>query len=283
VWGLSGSFLEAIKPITDAAPVKYVVNTHSDGDHIYGNQLFGDEVEIVATAAAARAMYQSSVDPLVATTESGAVPGSYFEPIKKTYGTDFDFRGITVRKPDITFCGRKALTVGALSIDLVELGPAHTVGDLIVSVPDRDLVFTGDLLTEGIGVPVCWAGPVTNWIDAVDVIRNLDAETVVCGHGGILTGDDRKTTYDSVSEYWQRTCDAAKQAFDDGRSVLEGIAYSPHNDLLPPDLLLQNTSIVFHHLDNRFPKPTQEEGILAGAVLAAEAAKIEKFGEEDAK
>lgn len=277
------AFLEAIEPITATAPVKYVVNTHSDGDHIYGNQLFSDDVDIIATEAATSKMFQSTVDLFVATTVSGEEPGSYFAPIKAAYGAEFDFRPVRVRKPNVTFSGRKTLSVGALQVELIDLGPAHTAGDLIVSVPEQDVVFTGDLFGAGIGTPVCWDGPLERWIAAVDVIRGLDAGTIVCGHGPILTGDDRAKAYDSVTEYLQNTLDAATRAFNDGRSVIEAIEYSPYYGMLPNELLLQNTSIAFHHLDKRFPKPQQEEGIFATALLAAEAAQLEKFGKDDAK
>jgi glyoxylase-like metal-dependent hydrolase (beta-lactamase superfamily II) len=228
-------------------------------------------------------MFQSTVDLFVATTVSGEEPGSYFAPIKAAYGSEFDFRPVRIRKPNVTFSGRKTLSVGALQVELIDLGPAHTAGDLIVSVPELDVVFAGDLFGAGIGTPVCWDGPLERWIAAVDVIRGLDADTIVCGHGPILTGDDRAKAYDSVTEYLQNTLDAATRAFNDGRSVIEAIEYSPYYGMLPNELLLQNTSVAFHHLDMRFPKPQQEEGIFATALLAAEAAQLEKFGKDDAK
>ncbi len=51
-------FLDAISPVTESAPVRYVFNTHSDGDHIFGNQLFPNDAEVVATRAASAAMNQ---------------------------------------------------------------------------------------------------------------------------------------------------------------------------------------------------------------------------------
>ena len=49
---LTGRMLDAMKPLTDEAPIRTLVNTHGDGDHWWGNELVGAQ-EIVATEAAA--------------------------------------------------------------------------------------------------------------------------------------------------------------------------------------------------------------------------------------
>ena len=68
---------------------------------------------------------------------------------------------------------------------LIEVGPAHTAGDVIVVVPDAGVVFTGDIVFHG-GHPIVWAGPVANWIAACDRLLALDGvETVVPGHGPV--------------------------------------------------------------------------------------------------
>ena len=71
----------------------------------------------------------------------------------------FSFREVRLRRPDRTFRGELALEVGGREVRLIEVGPAHTPGDLIVHVPDTRVVFAGDILFIGV-TPVMWAGPV---------------------------------------------------------------------------------------------------------------------------
>ena len=83
-----------------------------------------------------------------------------------------------------TFSGEMTMTVGGREIQLIEVGPAHTQGDLMVYVPDSRLLFTADILFIG-STPVMWAGPVENWLAALEKIDSLDAEIIVPGHGPI--------------------------------------------------------------------------------------------------
>jgi glyoxylase-like metal-dependent hydrolase (beta-lactamase superfamily II) len=67
-------------------------------------------------------------------------------------------------------------------VELIEVGPAHTAGDTIVYVADAKTMYTGDILFIG-GTPIVWAGPLSNWVDACDLMLGMDIDTVVPGHG----------------------------------------------------------------------------------------------------
>ena len=74
--------------------------------------------------------------------------------------------------------------VGDKQVVLIEVGPAHTRGDVLVhSVSDR-VVFTGDILFIE-GTPILWEGPIGNWIRACERIEAMDVDVVVPGHGPI--------------------------------------------------------------------------------------------------
>ncbi len=97
---------------------------------------------------------------------------------------DFRFEGIELTLPTRTFSGRLTLDVGGRTVELIEVGPAHTAGDLLVHVPDANVVFTGDILFIG-GTPIVWAGPIGNWIAACDLMLGMDVDVVVPGHGPV--------------------------------------------------------------------------------------------------
>jgi glyoxylase-like metal-dependent hydrolase (beta-lactamase superfamily II) len=96
----------------------------------------------------------------------------------------YEFSGIEVVPPTTTFDSELTLTVGDTEVRLYEVGPAHTRGDVIVHVPDRGVVFTGDILFNG-GHPIVWAGPVSNWVAACELILDLTPDVVVPGHGAL--------------------------------------------------------------------------------------------------
>ena len=180
---LTAAMLESMRRATAAAEhVDVVVNTHANGDHCYGNELVAG-AEIVASRRGAEEM--AEVPPSLLASFVAAAPdlgrtGQYLEAI---FGA-FAFDGITVVPPTRTFDGELELRVGDRVVRLLELGPAHTRGDVAVHVPDAGVVFTGDLVFHG-GHPIVWAGPVQRWIDACDRLLALEPEVVVPGHGPV--------------------------------------------------------------------------------------------------
>jgi cyclase len=179
---LTEAMLRAMDPHTCTSPITSVVNTHANGDHCFGNQLV-EHAEIISSTAAAEEMTEVPPAMLAALT---AAPGEVGDLFRSFFG-DFQFEGIEQRLPDRTFDGRLEVEVGGRVVELIEVGPAHTRGDVIAHVPDAAMVFTGDILFIG-GAPIVWAGPLSNWIAACDLILGLDAEVVVPGHGPVTNG-----------------------------------------------------------------------------------------------
>ena len=165
-----------------AASIGQVVNTHANGDHTHGNHLL-EKADIIASEASAREMEAFSPALLAQLKAAGAagqmgVAGCYFAEVF----APFDFAGVQERTPTRTFCGQTQLDVGGRAVDLIEVGPAHTAGDVLVHVPQAKAVFTGDILFIE-GTPIMWAGPVSNWIAACNRIIAMDVDVIVPGHG----------------------------------------------------------------------------------------------------
>ncbi len=182
---LTGEMLEAMRRTTPAArEIGTVVNTHANGDHCYGNSLLGD-AEIVASARCADemgALPPSSMAAMLRAAPDLGPAGAFLARIF----APFSFDDIPLTLPTTTFEGRLDLDVGGRRVSLLEVGPAHTAGDVIVHLPDEDVVFTGDILFHG-GHPIVWEGPVANWMAACDRILELRPAVVVPGHGPLAT------------------------------------------------------------------------------------------------
>src|SRR5713226_7992433 len=171
------------KSIPAAAHIDMVVNTHANGDHCWGNELEAD-AQIIASARTAEEMTTAKSPAMVAMLLKRAPElGQLGEFLSHAFGS-FDFDNITLTPPTKTFEDELTLKVGDKEVRLIEVGPAHTLGDTLVHIPTDRVVFTADILFIG-GHPIMWAGPTSNWIRACDLILSLDVETVVPGHGPI--------------------------------------------------------------------------------------------------
>ncbi|MGH9134949.1 MAG: MBL fold metallo-hydrolase, partial [Ilumatobacteraceae bacterium] len=218
---LTAEMLDAMRGATSAAAdIDVCVNTHANGDHCYGNQLVGD-AEIIASSATAGEMNEVPPSTLAALNAAQGEVGDLF----RSFFGEFEFDGIELRLPDRTFDGRLELDVGGRPVELIEVGPAHTRGDTLAYVPDAATIYTGDILFIG-GTPIVWAGPVSNWVAACDLMLGMDVETVVPGHGpvtdkaGITTVRDYLAFVDrEATERHAAGIDAFEAARDIGRMV----------------------------------------------------------------
>jgi glyoxylase-like metal-dependent hydrolase (beta-lactamase superfamily II) len=179
---LTADMLRTMKDATGIGgdDVTTLVNTHANGDHTFGNRLV-TQAEILASEASAEEMNEQPPAMLAEFLRRAPDMGEVGEFFLHCFG-DFDFAGVTLRAPTKTFSGEMDVAVGDKTVKLIEVGPAHTQGDVIVYVPKDRIVYTGDILFVE-GTPIIWAGPVSNWVDACNRIIDWDVETVVPGHG----------------------------------------------------------------------------------------------------
>ncbi len=197
-----------------AAKIGTLVNTHHNGDHCYGNALV-EGAEIVATVGAAEAMKHETPGGLAQFMKAAPGLGLTGEYLVHCFG-DFDFEHCSTRAPDTTFTGKLTRQVGSKTVELIEVGPAHTGGDALAYVPADKTMFTGDILFIE-GHPILWAGPIGNWIAACEMMLGMDIETIVPGHGPLTD----KQGVRRVAEYLTYVRDEAKKRYDSGMGALE--------------------------------------------------------------
>ena len=197
-----------------AEAIDTVVNTHANGDHTHGNGLC-TKAKVIASEASAREMESFTPAMMQSFMDSAETLGEAGDYLKDVFGP-FDFASVAEKLPTKTFSDELRLNVGAKSIHLLEVGPAHTRGDVLVHVPEDRTIFTGDILFIE-GTPLMWAGPVANWIRACDRIIGLDPEVIVPGHGPITD----VAGVAQVKAYLQYIEGEARARFDAGLSVRE--------------------------------------------------------------
>ncbi|MGP3535772.1 MBL fold metallo-hydrolase [Microbacterium sp. RD1] len=188
-------FREDIRRETGQDDVRFLINTHHHSDHTFGNFVF-DDATIIAHAGCREAVIATGLSPM------GRDP---FVP----------WGEIRLRPPEVAFEGRLTLHVGATEVHLIHVGPAHTREDVIVWLPEKRVLFTGDVLfTEG--TPILMAGSLAGSRAALDLMESLQPSVIVPGHGA-LAGVAQIQHWRS---YFDFVADAAARALDRGETPL---------------------------------------------------------------
>lgn len=248
---LTRAMLDSMDAITATRPIETLVNTHANGDHCYGNQLV-EGAEIVATEACLEEFSEvpaAALKAMVAADFGDPVVNDY---MRAAFGS-FDFGGIVATPPTRVFSGRLDLTVGGREVELIDVGPAHTRGDLLVHVPDARTVFTGDILFIH-GTPIVWEGPVDNWVRACDLILGLDVEVAVPGHGPVV--DKRGAAM--VRDYLTFVQREATQRRDSGMAAADAardIDLGDFGEWIDSERLVVNVHAVYADLDPTYVRP----------------------------
>jgi glyoxylase-like metal-dependent hydrolase (beta-lactamase superfamily II) len=163
-------FLADIRKVS-SKPIRYVVNTHYHLDHAFGNGEFAKAGgTIIAHQADRKNLEQKGEGVLKSAGEFGLTPE--------------DIRGTEITLPALTFTDRMTVYLGDEKVELIYVGPSHTEGSVLVWLPERKILFTGDILFTDFH-PYMGEGDLAGWIRNLDYILSLDVKTIIPGHGPI--------------------------------------------------------------------------------------------------
>ena len=162
---------EEIKKLTDK-PVKFVINSGGQDHRWLGNGYWKSKgAQIIAS--------QQAVD-------DHKDRGSFFMTMldnligKELDGTEFVYA-------DITFDEQYTFELGGQKIEITHAGQAHTPGDSFIWLPQKQIVFTGDIVyTERI-LGIGSQSHSGSWIEVFEEMAKLNAVHVVPGHGHATT------------------------------------------------------------------------------------------------
>jgi len=149
--------LDKVKSIT-SQPIKYLLNSHHHADHAGGDgEILNRGIEIVA--------HRNVRDNIIRNKQAGP--------------------------PRIVFNDQASVFLGGVEVQMRYLGRGHTNGDAVIYFPDLRTVHTGDLIIDGMPViDYQNGGSAVEFVRTLNNLLKIDFDTVVPGHGRILTKDD---------------------------------------------------------------------------------------------
>ena len=244
---LTRQMLDDFARVEGGSRIGKLVNTHANPDHFFGNGVV-EGAEIIATATTTEEMREFDPKALANLSSTYQERGEAGEFLFETMGRQFDFSGVDeLTLPTRTFDERLTLTIGEKTVDLVDLGPAHTASDTIAWVPEDRVVFTGDLLFNE-GHPVLWAGPMSRWIAACRYIEDLAPEIVVPGHGPICD----VAAVRNMRGYFEHLAREARGRFEAGmswRDAARDIPIKEYAHWTDPERIVANVYSLYKEWD----------------------------------
>lgn len=190
----------AVRRITNK-PVTHVVNTHHHGDHYLGNVAF-EGATLISSEMCRRMVLETG--------------GEWLALMERDIG-----RKLSGTKPlpaDVAYpegTRTETLIHGVRVVFWVPRG-SHTAGDLLVYLPDDNVLIAGDVLVNRI-VPTLQDGFVKNWIRTLNEIEALGAAHFVPGHGDLMTLRDVTALRDAMLRFYS----GVKEGFRSGQRESE--------------------------------------------------------------
>lgn len=210
--GITREVLAALRRITPK-PVRYVVNTHYHDDHIRGNAVYRDAfpgVDFIAHSFAKaylpaqgasnrKSFLQGApgfVQQLKGLLKDGRslTGGAISEEERVSMTSDValaeyvlaDGAAAEAILPTITVDDRLTLKRGRHTIDIRHLGKGHTAADLVVHLPEDNILITGDLVVWPIPLVGDPQSHIGAWSRTLTAAIALQPRVIVPGHGPVL-------------------------------------------------------------------------------------------------
>ena len=172
---LANMVIEKVRSITDK-PISHVVLTHYHAVRVLGASAYGADQIIMGEQARAMVVERGQEDW-----------DSEFQRFPRLFEGHESIPGLTY--PTTTFNDAMTIYLGNRRVDLMHLGRAHTAGDIVIHVPDQNVMFTGDIV-EYHSACYCGDGHFSDWGETLENIASFDLDAIAPGRGDALLGRD---------------------------------------------------------------------------------------------
>ena len=172
---LAQKVIDCVRSVTDK-PISHVVLTHYHAVRVLGASAFQADQIIMGETARSMVVERGQEDW-----------DSEFQRFPRLFEGHESIPGLTW--PTTTFNDRMTVYLGNRRIDLRHVGRAHTAGDIVIHVPDENVMFTGDIV-EYHSACYCGDGHFGDWGNTLNAIKAYDVAAIAPGRGDALVGRD---------------------------------------------------------------------------------------------
>ncbi len=195
---LAQKVIECIRRVTDK-PITHVALTHYHAVRVLGASAFAAQQVIMSETARAMVAERGQEDW-----------DSEFQRFPRLFEGHESIPGLTW--PTTTFRRRMTVFLGRRRVDLIQLGRAHTAGDIVIHVPDQNVMFTGDIV-EAHSACYCGDGHFADWAPTLERIRSFEPAAIGPGRGDAVVGSE------AVNAALDRTKDFVASTFGPAAKV----------------------------------------------------------------
>ena len=215
-----------------AKPVRTVIITHGDPDHVGGLSAYPADATIIAHENIRAQLLATAREPASASPFAGV-----YKEIAES------------RLPNRTIAETETVTLSGVPVTLLHIAPAHSTGDIVVFLPRQRVVFVGDLLTvDQATYPIIHVGGSSEgWLRTMRAILALKADTFVSGHGKLKTRQEVQALFELVAA--RRA--AIKAMVHEGKSLAEIDAALPEAKVHERFITFNQTT--YHELTRGYP------------------------------
>ena len=202
---LARKVIECVRGVTDK-PITHVVLTHYHAVRVLGASAYGAHTILMSDAARGMVAERGQEDW-----------DSEFERFPRLFQGHEEIPGLTW--PTASFSGAMSVFLGQRRVDLMQVGRAHTAGDIVVSVPDAGVLFTGDIV-EYHSACYCGDAYLREWPATLEAVRAMAPDAIAPGRGDALVGRDAvEAALDSTGDFVRSTYAPAARVSARGGSL----------------------------------------------------------------
>ena len=212
---LARMVVEKIRTVTDK-PISHVVLSHYHAVRVLGASAYSESqernTELVMSERARSMVVERGQEDW----------DSEFARFPRLFEGHEEIPGLTW--PTQTFAGRATFYLGKRRVDLMQLGRAHTAGDIVAHVPDENVMFTGDIVEYK---SACYCGDAyyLDWPETLEAVRSFDVDAIAPGRGDALVGRDQvNEALDLTTDFLESTYRPVAKVALGGGSLSDAMA-----------------------------------------------------------